>query len=245
MNTGATLRRQINKCRPAVLLAVLAAAILSACLFFPQSAYAAKVKTKFKAGGSVTVPAEQTKKAKKDGVLIIMGASRVKEMSQHVRAAGMKTVTDKEGVIWKTVYIAKSGEGYSWLSKKAYPKLKAQLKKYPCSTVVLQFGNNDLNRTSSGNIKKYISFYRKLMKMYPRATFYFMDILPSKNSPSMNARRRTFNGKLAKAFPNNYIGGYSYLIKSGFKTSYNSVHYSASTSKKIFRYILKKTGFSS
>ena len=223
-------------------LLLFTVSLLTACLLFQDYSYAAKAK--FVPVGSHKQPEAEKKQIKKDGVLILMGASRVKEMGQHVRAAGMTTAKDKDGMIWNTVYIAKSGESYSWLSKKAYPKLKAQLKKYPCSKVVLQFGNNDLNKTSSGNIQKYISFYKKLMKLYPKATFYFMDILPSKNSPSMNARRRTFNSKLAKAFPNNYIGGYSYLVKSGFTTSYNPTHYNAATSKKIFRYILKKTGLS-
>ena len=161
--------------------------------------------------------------------LIIIGASRVVYMHEAVGS--------RKGVI----YIAKKGQGYSWLKTTALPKLQAYLSIFPRSKVVIQLGNNDLNHFS-----QYQSTYRKLISAYPKTKFYFMDALPANRTAAninKNARRKAFNQKLAAAFPANYIGGYDYMEKNGFKTNSDGVHYTPATSRMIYRYILNKTGF--
>lgn len=174
-----------------------------------------------------------TKRYKSSGSkdrLIIIGASRVWQMSQAV-------LTDSN-----VLYIAKSGKGYRWYKRTAIPKLKKYLKKYPKSKVVIQMGNNDL---TSKNVKplyeKYAASYRSLIRSYPKAAFYFMDILPGKPlSRRKNKYAQQYNELLRLGFPKQYLGGYSYMVGKGFITSYNDSHYSVRTSRDIFNYILKK-----
>ena len=162
--------------------------------------------------------------------LIVIGASRVK----HIKLA----VGEKKNV----VFIAKGGAGYSWFEKTALKSLHSLLKKYPGSKVVIQLGNNDFSRgKKNGNLGKYVRMYRKLIKKYRKASFFFMDILPKLPLDcSRNKNAEAFNKALRKAFPGRCIGGYDYLIRHGFAVSYNDEHYSVDTSRKIFNYILKK-----
>ena len=159
--------------------------------------------------------------------LIIIGASRVVHMQKEV------------GNNKKILYIAKSGQGYRWLVSTASIRLQAYLSIFPNSKVVIQLGNNDLHHR-----RYYFTMYKKLMNKYPKATFYFMDALPgNKKNTEKNEKRVAFNEALAAEFPKNYIGGYDYMMKSGFNTTKDGVHYTASTSRMIYRYILSKTGF--
>ena len=174
-----------------------------------------------------------TKRYKSSGgkdKLVIIGASRVWQMSKAVE-------TDSN-----VIYIAKSGEGLSWFKRTALKKLKKTLKKYPKSKVVIQMGNNDLTRKNAEVLAgKYASIYKSLIRKYPKASFYFMDILPKKPvNSAKNSCAKKFNACLAKRFPKQYIGGYSYMVNEGFITSYNKSHYSVKTSRDIFNYILKK-----
>ena len=165
----------------------------------------------------------------KDRYLIIVGASRV----VHMQLA----VPKDESVI----YIARSGAGYDWLKKYGLPRLEFWLSLYPKSKVVIQFGNNYLSRKDSYFLK-YKALYKKLFRKHPKTRFYLMDILPGKASTNIirNKIRQEFNKKLKKAFPNEYIGGYDYLVKYGYITV-DSTHYDEETSRKIYHYILMKT----
>ena len=173
--------------------------------------------------------------------LIILGASRVREMAVAVQDAGIGQVR-VGGVKSPTVFIAKPGATYSWASGTAVSELAKYLSLFPKSKVVLQFGNNDLLNTADGRISQYIRLYAGLIRKYPQAEFYIMDALPAKDAEKMNQKRVIFNTKLQEAFPAHYIGGYSYMEETGFTTSYNNMHYSAQTSRLIFKYILKQTG---
>ena len=200
------------------------------------------------AGERATAPTKKAieKNASKEalgakGRLIIVGASRVREMAVAVRDAGLDKVKVNGGAS-ETVFISKSGSNYSWASTTAVSELGKYLSLFPKSKVVLQFGNNDISSCKDGRINQYIKLYGKLIRKYPQAEFYFMDALPVKDAPKSNQYRKAFNAKLQEAFPAHYIGGYSWMEEVGFTTSYNNMHYSVQTSKMIFKYILKKTG---
>ncbi len=156
--------------------------------------------------------------------LIIIGASRVLYMRKYV--------TDDTGVI----YIAKAGQGYTWFQQDAYNRLRAYLLVYPNSKVVVQLGNNDPQ-----NKGKYIYTYKRMLKLYPKASFYFMDALPGNDG--RNGDRVTFNNTLKAELRSYYIGGYDYLMKHGFTTTSDGIHYTASTYKQIYSYILRKTRY--
>ena len=166
--------------------------------------------------------------------LIIIGASRVVQMAQDV--------SDDTDVI----YFAKSGEGYSWLKNTVYRRLTDALKLWPCSTVVIQLGNNDISRGNS-HLKDYIGLYKKLIRKYPKASFCFMDALPSKGRPAANAKRAAFNRKLTAAFPSRAIGGYDYMERTGYeqRSANDHGHYDAATNRRLFSYILSRTGWKS
>ena len=70
-----------------------------------------------------------------------------------------------------TLYIAKEGMGYSWLKSTGGPTLKNNLKANPNVKVVLALGVNDL-----GNIQSYISYYRSLIKAFPKTKFYVLSV---------------------------------------------------------------------
>ena len=161
--------------------------------------------------------------------LIIIGASRVVQMSQ--------AVTNDANVI----YICKCGAKYDWFRDTAMPRLTGYLKLFPKSKVVIQMGNNDLSVSSSGNFPLYRNAFRKLMEVYPDAKFLFMDALPG-GTKGKNARRVQFNAQLQAAFPKNYIGGYDYLMRKGirYKSSTDHEHYSDATYRLIYQYILVK-----
>ena len=172
----------------------------------------------------------ETFSASKKSRLIIVGASRVVQMARAVH-------TDKD-----VIYIASSGKGLRWFLKTGLPKLRHYLKKYPKSSVVIQLGNNDIKKKRpDGDINAYIKEYEKLMKKWPRARFFLMDALPgaSPEGDEKNRLREKFNQALAEAFPGQYIGGYDFMVSTGFVCSYNKNHYSDNTSRKIYNYILE------
>ncbi|MCR5160386.1 MAG: hypothetical protein K6C06_01330 [Lachnospiraceae bacterium] len=169
-----------------------------------------------------------------DQRLIIIGASRVVQMAQDVSGD-----TD-------VMYFASSGQGYSWFKNTVCSKLRDALKVWPRSIVVIQMGNNDIDKGNS-HLKDYIKLYKNLIRQYPKASFFFMDALPSKGRTPMNEKRKAFNKKLKAAFPSRYIGGFDYLVRNGFsqRSKKDAAHYDAATNRRIFSYILSKTGWKS
>ncbi len=159
--------------------------------------------------------------------LIILGASRVLHMQMHVSY-------DKQ-----TVYLCRRGAGIKFLQLNAGPRLCAYLSVFPNSTVVFQFGNNSLSSYKK-NAAKYFKYYKKLMQAFPDADFYFMDALPGRTKKK-NRLRMKFNRLLQAAFPAQYIGGYDYLMKTGYELTSDGEHYKPVTSYAIYDYILRKT----
>lgn len=158
----------------------------------------------------------------KQDKFIIVGASRIEDMSVAVDTN-------------KTIFIARSGKDYYWLKNVAYPQLKVYLRQNEKCKVVFNVGNNDME-----DISLYIQFYKKLIREYPKVKFYFLDILPgTKSDVNKNAERRAFNRRMKTAFGSRCIGGYDYLMKTGYSTV-DKTHYTVGTSKKIYRYIFSK-----
>lgn len=176
---------------------------------------------------SVVSPAEKdTGTAKTGKVDIFVGDSRT---------VGMGSATGTSSKC-----IAKVGQGYSWFVSTAEAQLKRKLKSKPNATVVFNLGVNDI-----GNYQNYINRYKKLMKAYPKAKFYFMSINPVDAKynwgwltyKQMKSKITTFNNAVKKAFPGKYIDCNAYLRKTGFSTV-DGIHYTTSTYKTIYKFIL-------
>lgn len=138
--------------------------------------------------------------------------------------------------------IAKVGEGYDWFVSTGEVKLKKMLKANPTATVVFNLGVNDV-----ANYDLYITRYKALMKSYPKAKFYFMSVNPIDKKynwgwfsySTLQSYIRKFNSAVKKAFPDRYIDCYTYLQKNKFETV-DGLHYTTSTYKKIYNYVLKQ-----
>lgn len=146
-----------------------------------------------------------------------------------------------------TLFLAKVGCGYSWLSSSAGVKLKYYLDANPNVKVVLAYGVNDL-----GNIDRYITYYQSLIQSYPNTQFYIMSVNPvddeylKKNNPTAyqwvnDELIQQFNKKLKAAFGKKYVDTYSYLKKEGFSSN-DGVHYTAETYQALYAYLKSKTG---
>lgn len=166
--------------------------------------------------------------SKSGSVDIFVGDSRTVEMGD---ATGKRSKC-----------IAKVGQGYDWYVSTAEPQLKKKLKKDPTATVVINLGVNDV-----GNCDQYISRYKKLIRIFPKAKIYFMSINPVDSKydwgwlscSQMKSHIKKFNSALKDAFPTRYIDCHTYLTKDGFSTR-DGIHYKDTTYKKIYKYILKQ-----
>ncbi len=140
-------------------------------------------------------------------------------------------------------YIAKSRQGYLWFRSTGAGELQKCLSENPFSTVILNFGVNDVV-----NCSKYIAFYKELFKMYPMARFYIVSVNPvdDVNYPDIKERHKSteeieeFNQKMKEAFPMRYLDCYSYLQTIGFETT-DGVHYTEDTYWDIYNYIIRET----
>ena len=150
------------------------------------------------------------------------------------RTVGMKAAVGGS----KNAYIGKVSMGYNYLVSTADKKVREYLKEIPTLKVIFAFGINDL-----ANVDKYIAYYQKMIKEYPKAQFFFMSINPISSWRTTaflsNAKIKQFNKKLKAAFGPRYINTYSYLKKKGFSSS-DGIHYHAATYKKIYNYVIKK-----
>ena len=153
------------------------------------------------------------------------------------RMVGMKRTYSPSN----TLYIAKEGMGYSWLKSTGGPTLKNYLKANPNVKVVLALGVNDL-----GNIQSYISYYRSLIKAFPKTKFYVLSVNPVDQKKEArygysikNSSITSFNKKLYVAFRSSFINSYNYMKKNGFETR-DGLHYTAEVYKDLYDYIIRK-----
>lgn len=173
---------------------------------------------------------KKIKALKFSGKYLIVGDSRTVGMDSAVSSS-------------KAKFIGKVSMGYSWMKSTAGPKVKQYLVGNPDLKVVFAFGINDL-----GNISKYISYYKSLMKQFPDTKFYFLSVNPvdeklasAKGYTVKNSSIKSFNTKLKSAFGSKYINTYSWLNKNGF-SSVDGIHYTRETYSKLYNYIIKKIG---
>lgn len=177
------------------------------------------------ASGNAAQQNNQTKTEQTGKVDIFVGDSRTVGMGLAVGISGK--------------CIAKVGEGYSWFVSTGEKKLKKMLKKNPTATVVFNLGVNDV-----ANYDLYIARYKKLMKSYPNAKFYFMSVNPIDKKyhgyfsySTLRSHIKKFNAAMKKAFPNQYIDCFTYLAKNKYDTV-DGLHYTNDCYKKIYNYIL-------
>lgn len=183
----------------------------------------AKVYNKTVQGRKIDKSGNIKKLSKKD-TCIFVGASRVVDLSMAANGTG-------------TAFIAKDGQGISWLKGTASVQLKAYLKKNPRCTVVFMMGHNDLKQVNA-----YIKYYRSLIKKYPKATFYFVDLLPkTKEQTKVRKARVKFNRKMNAAFGNRCINAEAYLKSQGcLYETLDGTHYPAEVSSLLYQYIMRQ-----
>lgn len=163
-----------------------------------------------------------------DGDYIIVGDSRMVGMSNA------KSPSD-------TKYIAKNGMGYDWLKKTAGPTLKNYLAMNPDVKVVLALGVNDL-----GNVKSYISYYKDLIRKYPKTEFYILSVNPVNESKASsygykikNSAINSFNNKMYTAFRKSFVNTNKYLVAKGFDTR-DGLHYTQNVYRDLYDYMIQK-----
>lgn len=162
------------------------------------------------------------------GSYIFVGDSRMVGMKKSIAPANTK-------------YIAVNGMGYNWLKNTAGVNLKYYLKANPNLKVVLALGVNDL-----GNVSQYISYYKKLIKEFPKTKFYMLSINPVDEAKEAkygysvkNSQIESFNKKMYSAFKSRYVNAYKYLKTDGFSTR-DGLHYTTTVYKKLYKFIVGK-----
>ena len=163
-----------------------------------------------------------------------IGASRTKNTARAVK--------DK-----KVYFYYCGGAGFKWIfhSKEKYGGMKqpvldmirSYLQQKPTGTVIIDLGGNDLD-----NIEAYIGFYRTLLKKFPRATFWFMGVLPREKGDPSNSKRKAFSNRLAKELPGHVINLYSKVYHMDGFTTKDGTHYNKRQSRKIYQMAMKKMG---
>lgn len=140
-----------------------------------------------------------------------------------------------------TLYIAKNGQGYAWLKSTAGVQLRYYLKANPDVKVVLALGVNDL-----GNVNSYISYYKKLIKEFPKTKFYVLSVNPvnekieaKRGYRVKNSAIVSFNKKMYVAFRSKFVNTYTQMKKDGFGTK-DGLHYLAEDYQKLYAIIINK-----
>ena len=137
-----------------------------------------------------------------------------------------------------TLYIAKSGQGYAWLKSMAGVQLRYYLKTNPNVKVVLALGVNDLK-----NVNSYITYYKKLIKEFPKTKFYVLSVNPVNEKIRRyrikNSSIESFNKKMYVAFRSRYVNTYRQMKQEGFGTK-DGLHYLEADYQKLYATIISK-----
>lgn len=140
-----------------------------------------------------------------------------------------------------TLYIAKNGQGYAWLKSTAGVQLRYYLKSNPDVKVVLALGVNDLR-----NVNSYISYYKKLIREFPKTKFYVLSVNPvnekleaKRGYKFKNSSIRSFNNKMYVAFRSKFVNTYAQMKKDGFGTK-DGLHYLKADYQKLYATIISK-----
>lgn len=149
--------------------------------------------------------------------------------------------------------IAKSGAGIDWFENTALPRLTDVLDSAPDDVyyhVVFNMGVNDLNQTKlyDVRIRSYSKLYEKLVSKYSNVQFYFLSVNPvdegiiNKYWPQnirTNGKIKIFNRRILSMIEDNKFDNFKYCDSYNnidFET-YDGLHYTADTDKKIISYI--------
>ena len=136
-------------------------------------------------------------------------------------------------------FVAKVGEGLSWLKKQA-PDLYQKTGK----TIIFNFGVNDLH-----NASKYVDFYNSMPEEFMKKnTLVFMTVNPVDEAKEAehgykikNKDIEKFNNKMKSGLDKQYfhiIDTNTYIQLKDFKTT-DGLHYNNDTYKLIFKYAVK------
>ena len=91
-----------------------------------------------------------------------------------------------------------------------------------------------------------MALYKELIRRYPKAHFWFVDVLPGSGryakGKRKNPARIAFNKVLHKTFPNNCLGGYDYLIRHKQFRTVDGTHYPIAVRKIVYSYVMKQLG---
>ena len=172
---------------------------------------------------SATEKAGAGTSVKADHRIIFVGDSRTVGMEDSEQDSGDNCV-----------YIAASGEGYSWFSHTGLQQMREAIFRYPDAPVVINLGVNDLS-----GIGQYLTLYSTFPAAYPGTTFYYMSVNPlTEDAVSVSdAEVVQFNSQLQGAFPELYIDTYTWLKTNGFESG-DGVHYSEDTYRAIHDYVV-------
>ena len=230
-----------KQCIAAVLMLVLLS-----CLSLPG--FAASRETPAPAAAAVTIQA-----AKKKTVFI--GDSRTAGLRQ-ARMGGplVRDLIQQDGsILWDF----KWGANFVDLTTNLLPRLELS---GPTvidnrTTIVVWMGFNDVIHMQTATVTEYINLYKIMTALWTArgAKVYFMNLGPRGNWTGAkkyqkeqfktdNKKLRSFNKQLKANLPAqaSYIDIYSYLVDNGYATT-DGTHYSLSTSKRIYNFVIKKT----
>lgn len=162
---------------------------------------------------------------------LYVGASRARDMKNSVSDS-------------RTLFYPCAGAGFSWFFKKyngkapAILKIRRYLKAVPDGTVLFDIGGNDQQ-----NIDAYIGFYRDLIKTYPSARFFFIDLLPREADRAGGSQeRKEFNLRMHEAFPGRCIILYDYVDSLPKYKTRDGTHYYRDQTRLIYQRILEQLG---
>lgn len=207
----------------------------------------AVVKNQWVGNYYVGADGKRLKNCVKDGYYLNASGRKVIKVFQgdyifvgDSRVAGMEISVPSS----KVRFIAEVGMGYDWLKSTGGVQLQYNLKANPNVKVILALGINDMD-----NISSYISYYKSLIKKYPKTEFYVLSVNPVETRADltfgsynlacdMPAQILAFNQKLHQAFSAIYINSYEYMMENGFET-FDGTHYTVSVYKDLYNYIIQ------
>lgn len=190
--------------------------------------------------------------------VIFVGDSRTNRMNLSLKTSGYSPSSD--GIS----FVCAEGEGLSWLKASGYNQILSKvgnstsLRSKP-TAIIFNLGVNDLT-----NASKYVTYMKSIAPELEKrgCKLYYMSVNPinSKNIKYWGKKTRseeqvrsfntTIKSKLCSSKESyTYIDTYSYLLKYGYSTNGNNagfdlpnkddgLHYTAATSKRIFRYCI-------
>ncbi len=175
--------------------------------------------------------------------LIWFGDSRTVRFGKAVY--GYKSKGYPPTIIKKHI-IAKASTTLSWARGTGYRKLSKRLKKRPDSTVIFNFGVNDIGR-GQNHRTGYLSLIKKIHSRFPLARLCFMSVNPvraSSRNPyaksgsraaGVNRRIASFNSYISNHLPKGCI--YINTNRHVHFSYLDGLHYTKATYRRISFYV--------